>query len=30
EIVEYHGGRIWADSDTGQGCTVSFTLPIFY
>jgi signal transduction histidine kinase/HAMP domain-containing protein len=28
EIVEYHGGRIWAESVLGQGSSFSFSLPI--
>ncbi|MGT2458556.1 sensor histidine kinase [Cupriavidus basilensis] len=27
-IVEMHGGRIWAENNTGQGATFHFTLPI--
>mgnify|MGYP000651514364 FL=1 len=26
-IVEAHGGKIWAESQTGQGTKISFTLP---
>ena len=26
-IIEFHGGRIWAESNAGPGLTVQFSLP---
>ncbi|OCT15646.1 hypothetical protein A8709_16420 [Paenibacillus pectinilyticus] len=28
EIIQYHGGQIWAESRLGQGCSISFSLPL--
>jgi signal transduction histidine kinase len=29
QLVEAHGGRVWAESQPGQGATFSFTVPIY-
>lgn len=29
EIIEYHGGQIWVESEFGQGSSFCFSLPIF-
>jgi signal transduction histidine kinase len=30
ELISLHGGRIWNDCERQGGCTVSFTLPVFW
>ena len=28
KIIEYHGGRIWLDTDADRGTVFRFTLPV--
>jgi light-regulated signal transduction histidine kinase (bacteriophytochrome) len=28
KIVEFHGGRIWVDTESSPGTTIRFTLPV--